>query len=164
MAGMNVEISIPDLEAFRRKLTTEEILGNDVRAGVEKLMLVIQGKARTYAKPHSGDRGELARSIKYELGPTAIPIGSRVYTDKLYAAPAEYGRRPGRMPPVAPIADWLRRHGEDPARGYIVARAIGRRGTTGLFYMRRAAEEGMQSSRAIFDEVADSIERRWARG
>lgn len=161
MAGGALEITVPNLGAFLKKFEYEPLVAVPYRKGIEKLLLVTEGRARTYAKPHAGDRGELARSIKHELG-AGTSLAGRVYTDKVYAVPAEYGRLPGAQPPTAPIADWLRRHGGDPARGYIVARAIGRRGTRGIFYMRRAADEGRQAAPPIMRQMADEIEKAWA--
>jgi len=39
----------------------------------------------------------------------------------------EYGRGPGKMPPVAKIEEWAVRHGM-PGAGFVIARAIGARG------------------------------------
>lgn len=162
MADGALQIEVPNLGSFLKKFEYEPLVAVPYRKGIEKLLLVIEGKARTYAKPHSGDRGELARSIKHELGgASGQSLAGRVFTDKLYAVPAEYGRLPGAMPPVAPIADWLRRHGGDPEQGYVVARAIGRRGTRGIFYMKRAADEGRTAAPPIMRQMADDIERAW---
>lgn len=163
MAAGALTIEVPNLASFLKKFEYEPLIAVPYRKGVTKLLLVVEGNARTYAKPHSGDRGELARSIKHELGGVSgTSLSGRVFTDKLYAVPAEYGRKPGAMPPVAAIGDWLRRHGGEESRAYVVARAIGRRGTIGIFYMKRAAEEGQQVAPKIFAEVADDIEKAWA--
>lgn len=159
--ALDLSVTIPNLEAFKNKFDDETVITEPYRRGLTKLMLVIEGKARTYAKPHSGDRGELARAMRSEIRGSGIRLSARVFNNKLYAAPAEYGRRPGRMPPVGPISDWLRRHGEDPARGYIVARAIGRRGTRGIFFMKQAAADGRKAAPAVFAQVATDIEKAW---
>lgn len=53
------------------------------------------------------DTGELRNSVNT----TAHPQGAIVSVDAPHAPFMEYGRRPGKMPPVGPIEDWLRRKG-----------------------------------------------------
>ena len=59
----------------------------------------------------------------------------RVYSADMpiKVASVEHGRAPGRMPPIGPIELWLRRKAgvTDRSAAFLVARAIGRRGTKG---------------------------------
>ena len=54
-------------------------------------------------------RGFLVKSVGHEL--LELPSFSRlrVHTAAPYAAPLEWGRLPGSMPPVEPLAPWFRR-------------------------------------------------------
>lgn len=65
-----------------------------------------------------------------------------------HARAVEQGRRPGPMPPVQSIEDWMkaRRIGSSDPRerrrsAFAIARAIGRRGTRAQPFMRPALEE-----------------------
>jgi glycyl-tRNA synthetase beta subunit len=82
------------------------------------------------------DTGALARSITSEVQ----SLAARVYSPLQYAAVMEAGRRPGaRMPPPAALAGWARRHGYQGSL-FTLARAIGRRGIEGTFFMRAAQQ------------------------
>lgn len=74
-----------------------------------------------------------------------------------YAVYVHEGRRPGRMPPIAKMEEWARRHGFPAGSGFMVARAIGRRGIKPTKYLERpflAALRGMNGRLAV------SIRRR----
>lgn len=148
-----------------RKLDRAYLLGPPIKRLLNKCALFVEGHARKGAKPHAVDTGELARSIQHSLAPAAVPLWAKVTAGargkgKVYAYAAEYGRRPGKFPPVAAIADWVRRH-KINAPPFVIARAIARRGTKGLFYMRKAqAAAGGKMNRWV-KETAREIERRF---
>lgn len=76
------------------------------------------------------DEGRLRSSTTWQLGHDARGLVARVGTPVEYALVVHEGRRPGqRPPPSAAIAGWLRRNGADPRLAFVVARAIGQRGT-----------------------------------
>ena len=156
---MTFELRIEGVDALRKKLGGIE---GHVKPLLEKVATYAEGEARRGAKPHQADTGELARSIKSSLAPGAMPLWIKVYTEKLYAAPVEYGRRPGKMPPVAAIAKWATRHGiTTPA--FVLARAIGRRGTKGLHYMEKAARATGEKMPDLIRQVITKIEQDWGK-
>ncbi len=77
------------------------------------------------------------------------------------SAAIEAGRRPGApMPPESAIAAWA--GGRLPRRAaWLIARAIGRRGIRGRFFMRAAAAHLRRRSRDFARDAANDIERRW---
>lgn len=86
----------------------------------------------------------------------------------IYAPAVEYGRRPGKRPPVGPIELWVnRRLGIGGKEGrqvaYLIARAIGRRGTKGA----RMAEKGFNQTEPIiirlYDEIPEAAFARFVR-
>lgn len=66
---------------------------------------------------------------------------------------ANDGRRPGKMPPVNVIADWVRRRNITPYAlkngklpttdqlAFMIARKIGRDGTTGIHFLEKSIDE-----------------------
>ena len=100
------------------------------------------------------------RGIAAVKGTVANPVQHTIFAEK--------GRAPGKMPPLAPIELWVRRVlGVDPAKSrqvaFLVARAIGRRGTKGA----HMAEEGLAAVRpqiqADFEGVPARVARRFER-
>lgn len=159
--GHAIGVEIRGVEDLAEKLTMNHTIYPPIRRALESALLTVQADARTFAKPHGGDTGELARTIKYEVGGAAGPLGGKVYTNLDRAVAVEYGRRGGRMPPIQAIAMFLRRHGGDPRRAFVVARAIGRHGTKGVFYFKRAADQARDKIKPFFITAADEIERIW---
>ena len=94
------------------------------------------------------DRGTYRRNFKFE----DVPNGATVYNFAPHAAVVEWGRRPGqKAPPIAVIAEWVRRKGlvgGKPGKGnpsairqaaFLIARAIRRRGIPGHHVLALAA-------------------------
>lgn len=75
-----------------------------------------------------------------------------------YAWPVEAGRRPGKMPPVDAIKLWVIRKGiargkEADSAAFLIARAIGRRGTQGS----QMFEEGFDASLPTIIRLVDQM-------
>lgn len=97
-------------------------------------------------------------------------VSSSDFEPKVYAM--EYGRAPGKMPPVEAIALWVKRKGlanDDEAiksLAFVIARAIAQgraRHQWQPFKMfQTAAEEGEQKIYKIFDDAIDDLPRRWS--
>jgi hypothetical protein len=103
-----------------------------------------------------GATGMLASSITHEVRGTGLSLYTRVFSEDLpvKVSAVEWGRRPGRMPPWGPgsaLELWVRRKlGSGLHVAFLIARAIGRRGTRG----QRMFERGARAARPL-------IEGRW---
>ena len=95
---------------------------------------------------------ELKDKIKFVMN-----VNGNFY-EIIFNAPAYWkyandGRRPGKMPPVNVIADWVRRrnitpyalkNGKLPTTGqlaFAIAKKIGRDGTTGIHFLEKSIDE-----------------------
>ena len=106
------------------------------------------------------DTGALARSITHE----AHPLTARVYSPLQYAPVMEEGRRAGAAaPPAAALLGWMRRHGLGGVPPFVIARAIGRRGIKGRFFMRRAMQTVEQQLPTLAARAIATIEAQWGR-
>jgi hypothetical protein len=116
-----------------------------------------------------GGSAGLRGSIFGEVAATAgQPVTGLVGTAMPYGEVRELGRRPGKMPPVDPIAMWARSIlglGEKEAKraAYAIAMKISRVGYKGAFMFRDgwAAMEGWAMDRlnSIPDMIVREIER-----
>jgi hypothetical protein len=89
----------------------------------------------------------LAGSIFGEVVPRGLAVSGMVGTPSPYGEVVETGRRPGKMPPIAPLALWAERKlGVSPEEstevGFLIARKIARKGTSGAHMFERAWREG----------------------
>jgi|SRR5215831_3306510 len=116
--------------------------------------LIVQREARDNAWAFR-DTGALSRSIQARVEDMTVTVSvPSNQPTAAYANVMEMGRTAGRAPPpVSALTGWLRRHGVSEEYAYVVARAIGRRGIAGRFYMRRAYESLMQQMPTIIDTV-----------
>jgi hypothetical protein len=74
---------------------------------------------------------------------TRLPDGAALSNTARHGIFVEVGRKPGKMPPIQAILDWLiaKKIGANPAKlrglAFGIARKIGRVGTKGRFVLRR---------------------------
>ena len=133
-----------------------------------------RGVARLQAKSmeEAFDRSAYARGWRFSAADRQIVI----YNPVKYAGVIEEGRRAGeKMPPPASLEAWVRRHlkvehttkkgvkkvrkvraDEAPGLAFIVARAIGKRGTAGKYILSRLNE---RISYDIESEIYSALER-----
>lgn len=115
---------------------------------------------RTAREGAPKDTSALARSITSEVKGTS----ARVYSTLAYASVMEEGRRPGaRMPPPQALLGWLGRHGIPASFAFVVARAIGRRGIKGRFFMRAAKQALSRALPGMGDTALRRIHEEWRR-
>lgn len=136
----------------------------ELRHALEDTLLDMEAVARRRAKPHTVDTGTTARAIESRIYRGGRGLEGKLFTRQIAARAIEFGRRPGgKMPPSAPIADWVRRHRLPPTAVFLIRRKIARRGTTGLFFMRAAAEQAQQSIKKYADRAFLAIQASWGR-
>ena len=107
-----------------------------------------------------------------------LQVGDNFY-EIVFAAPqywkwAEDGRRPGKMPPVSAIADWVTRrkiapysnkNGKLPSTNqlaFAIAKKIGRDGTTGIHFLEKSVTEAenyfvSKISDAITEDIKENL-------
>lgn len=145
-----VTIRITGEKALRAKLTDARADG-PVNRFLDRGAFYIQGKARGYARV---DRGRLRNSIGTETTSNRErSVGSNVD----YAPHVEFGTSPHFPPPDA-LEGWARRHGFGEGGGFLVARAIARKGTKEQPYLRPAAEDGEGFVQSQIPVLAAEIE------
>lgn len=94
------------------------------------------------------------------------PTGVRVYNAARYSSIIEYGRRPGKFPPLAVIRDWAQRRlglsAEEAKRAaFPIARAIAKRGLV----PRKVMTGSMPQIHSQFlQSVVAELDRELARG
>lgn len=94
----------------------------------------------------------LLRSVAKQFEGRGAVQAWLVGSDLNYAPFVEYGRKPGKQPPVTAILQWLAIKGGTADRGtaFVIARAIGRRGIVGRFPFRRAMDAQSPQVEKVF--------------
>lgn len=99
-------------------------------------------------------QGSLGRSVQVREASVRrglVAVGER------YGSVVEFGRRPGKMPPVAPIERWASIKLGSPGAGFVIARKIGQRGTKANPYVEPAFKSEAGPVLNIFKQGADVI-------
>lgn len=105
------------------------------------------------------DRGMLRAGVQTSvLGESASLVG-KVFNPLGYALAVELGARP-HFPPVAPLEAWARRKLGQAGLGFVIARAIARRGTKGALMFTRAFEKVKPRIEARFQLALQRIRER----
>lgn len=136
---MSFQIQLNDqrLKAAAERASRE--IGDQVHRTVTGIALDAEGGV--IKNTPVGATGHLRQSITHDVSGSGIAIVGRVYSTDVpvKVASVEEGRAPGRMPPMAPIELWLRRKAGINSRSvaFLVARAIGRRGTKGAHMFQK---------------------------
>jgi len=118
--------------------------------------------SRTPAGATAALRGSIAGSVSATASEGLV---LRVGTPLEYGAPVEFGRAPGRMPPVAPLVLWADRklglsRDEAESVGFSIALKIARQGTEGARMFRDAFEANEEWARARLAEIPAGVLRR----
>ncbi len=147
MAGLTIEITGADKLSRGLSKAAGSVLPSETRAAMERSLLLIEGDARR-AVPR--DTGRLQNSITHRLAGGGGNLTGEVGPSVKYGLYVERGRRAGRPPPAAALASWSRRHGVTP---FLVARAIGRRGTRPRPFLLPAYEKHKGTITDLFAKI-----------
>lgn len=134
----------------------------------KRVSIVVQTRARQNAPVNTG---RLRASIAYEVDTSSPPEYAKVGTNVFYAPYMEYGTgllahkgpKKAHWPPSGALDTWARRHGI--LSGFLVARAIGRRG--GLkprLYLTTALEDSRGDIRSELHDTGREMLAIWNRG
>ena len=142
---LTFEIDIDEMTSFVHQF----MQGRSAFEGIQrnamlKSVAVIEGAVRAETPVNVGTTRAAWQSQVRGAGPDLV---GRVFNPAEWAIPLEVGRKPGKMPPVDAIQYWVERkglaQGEDSRQvAFLIARAIGRRGTEGA----HMAERGMANA------------------
>lgn len=133
-------------------------------SGLRKAGMAIIADAKENLKGnHSVVNGQLRASGKVQAvegDDQALDVGFFSQdTGGGYAAYVEFGRRSGKMPPVATIVQWVRKKLRLPDKeaksvGFLIARKIARKGTTPHPFFGPAIEKNRQM---VEDSISDAV-------
>jgi hypothetical protein len=163
MATPAMQIRLKGIEQLMRKMD-KRLYRDPIKDMLTRASLEIAGEVRERTPV---DTGRLRNSVTSEVErvmPTDVPTWARIGSNVVYAPPVEFGRRPGTFPPYRALQPWARRHGFGPSGGFLVARAIARRGTKGAKMFEKGLAASERRVLMFLNDAARAIESRWRRG
>jgi len=156
---MSMDVRVLD-DITARLIRAPQVIAREVELTVVGIALDME--AGVVAHTPVGATGQLRGSITHQISGSGIAMQGRVFSTDVpvKVASVEHGRAPGRMPPLAPIELWVRRKlGGDSAAAYLIARAIGRRGTNGAQMFHKGYEAGLSKAQARIEALRAAIAR-----
>lgn len=106
---MTMDVSLVGFDAFDKRLAAvPQVAARELRTTMTASLLLIEADARQHV---SQDTRRLAGSIHHTITGTGLALEGAVGPSLRYGVVVERGRRPGaKMPPVAALIPWVRRH------------------------------------------------------
>lgn len=163
---MKIELTIDEQGQVISALTGfESDLTRRLDTGMRKAVNMAETAVSGFTPVNTGS---LRGSITTNVVGTPVSVMGEVVTDIVYGWPVEEGRRPGQMPPVSAIELWVRRKlgisGLEARRvAFVVARAIGKRGTRGAFMFKKGFEQVRPAILSLFERIVDEATRAFGR-
>ena len=170
-ADLEIELDTSEIEALIREIPGFNFtIFAEMRKAMKEALDVLHAEitARTPV-----NTGTLRQSIQPVIRGQAPSFVGEVGSPLIYGWPVERGRRPGKMPPVDAIELWVNRKlglqgNEAKSVAFLVARAIGRRGTRGEAMFFRGTEAARPRVEQIWNNVPsrarERIEAKLAQG
>jgi hypothetical protein len=157
----SVDVKFPNTALFNGR--APQIVEEESRRGLNAGVLILESAIKP-AWP-VGVTGASRAGVQTSVTGTGVNMTGRVFNPVSYAMAVETGRKPGTAPPADRLLLWVRRKlkvSEADAKGvaYVVARAIGRRGTKGAFPFRNAFVQKRNQVEATLNAIPTRIVQR----
>ena len=158
-APFALDVTLLNLEPLLKKMKDPRLITVPAQGMLSKAVLIGEREARNEAPK---DTARLTRSLATEV----IGLGGRIFflNEQLYFQVQESGRRAGAAPPpAASLLPWMRRKGIAPELAFVIARAIGRRGLKGRFFMRKGAQAIQRETPKLMRDLMSGVRKEWLR-
>jgi hypothetical protein len=166
-----IQADISEWEKFADKLEkSDKLLDKHMRNAMDGSLffleeLITSGMGLPYGKnpSHGKNIGTLQDSFAIDVYGETFGLTGIVATPLLYGLPVELGRSPGKGPPQDAIKLWVVRKLKLTGKkadqaAFLIARAIGRHGTKGVFMVKKAYDRA-RGGNEIAAVWADEMEK-----
>lgn len=158
---MSLGIDYNDLLAFAKDVhEARSIIDNLMIDRVQKSLDVFQ--QAVFVETPVGVSGNLRSSLMTYIEGVSLDWTGTLTTALPYGLPVEFGRDPGRLPPVAALELWVVRkwglQGEDATQAaWALARHIGKWGTKGAFMFQKGFDNALPAVMRLWDDLPDVV-------
>ena len=149
---VKLQVEVRGLDRLERGLArAPSTVEDQTRAAMTASLLLLEADQKRLV---AQDTRRLMTSINHKITGRGANLTGRVGPSARYGYFVEYGRRPGKPPPVGAVAGWARRHGANP---FLVARAIGRHGTKAQPFVRPSYTRNLRRIATLFGRVGQRV-------
>ena len=163
MADLEITYNDHGLAALYKE--APEMINQELHTATEVAAHFVEGKVVQFS-PRGAGPIHLYQTITSEVRGTGVNVIGEIYSTDIpvKVASVEEGRAPGKMPPWGPgssLALWVeRKAGGDSSAAFLIARAIGRRGTQGAHMFQKAFDASRGEVETMLERVAEDLVRR----
>ena len=153
--AIQLQLTVNGADRLRRGLSNApDSVASETRSAMTQSLVLLEADQRRNV---AQDTRRLMGSISHRIEGGGANITGHVGPSARYAYWVEHGRRPGKQPPVQAVSGWARRHGIDP---FLLARAIGRRGTRAQPFVLPSWTRNRNSILTIFRRIGVRVAAR----
>jgi len=153
-----IEIELTNLQEFLDAIEPDTLIGPPMRKAHKQSVIALEGAAKGRTPL---DTGRAKGSITHHLDSSPIPLWSSVGSPVKYIPPLEYGRKPGKMPPIDDLKLWARRKGIPSSAVYAIALKIKRKGTKGAHMFKRSFKDNEARIKRLFENALKEMQDRF---
>ena len=158
-------VRLDGMDVLLKNLDVGKLLPGPAYRALDRVGYAVEEKAKGLAPVNYG---RLRASIGHQISEGRIPDWVRIGTNVHYAPYMHFGRKvPSKMPPLAPLKLWAKRHGMPESAAWPIAKKIAERGykdhPDGWQYIVKGVEESDGKIRQIVSKMADEIAEEWGR-
>jgi hypothetical protein len=159
MADSSLHIEIKGLDKLMRDfegagVNYRPLLTQAMVKGTVRLKNKIQDNIRQKGITFQGSLGRSVVVTEATYSRGVVGIGER------YGGAVEFGRRPGKMPPVEPLERWAAIKLGTPGIGFVIARKIARQGTKAQPFVEPAFKSEIDYVLKQFSDATDILLQR----
>ena len=163
MSVAEYEIETVGLDDLQDRLNRYPQIAHAVlKPAMSRAVIHLQGSVKRFTPVY---QGTLIGRISQEVKPLFGDVGTmgRVYVSGVpYAQTMEVGRKPGTWPPIEPLRRWAHLVLGDESAGFLVARAIFKRGIKPRAMFARGLTRSKDYISRQFVKARDEIVKRLA--
>lgn len=160
---MTYSVTVEGLDKFDFEHAPEHVRKN-VTDAMNKSVITVVSEVRplTPVGVSSRLRNSIGSTVEATQSTITGRVGSSLKSEE-YPATMEFGRLPGSQPPVTDsLIRWVHlklgvSNQDAPGVAFTVARAIGRFGIKGRFYLKRGLEASRTKIQGYFDEALTNL-------
>lgn len=160
---MSMSVAIDDRAVVAAFQKAPAVIDRELRKAVELGSVDFEGGVIGHTPVAFGI---LRNSITHQVSGSGLAIEGRVFSSDVpvKVVSVETGRSPGRRPPMAPIEAWVNKKlGISGKAGrsvaFLIARAIGRRGTTGAGMFRKGFDTALPRVQGRVNDLMAAVRR-----
>lgn len=160
---LTLKMNLKGLKEIKAKLTREALVLPIASDAIRELTTIAEAAAKLNAPR---DMGGLVNDIVSEVAPLQGRVHIVGKSRGVKSAVVEFGRGADKQQPAASdLAGWASRHGFGTSRQaiFLLARAIGKRGIKGRFFMRKARLQTRRQMPAVIEKMNRKAEAIWSR-